>query len=247
MASGIPRRLSHIWIGPHPAPDAWMRTWRDHHPDWDYTLYDNDYVFGRRFRNQKLLDYYFRYGQYAGAADVIRYELLQERGGFLAAADSTCLRPVDGLFPEPHAYTVYENEFVRGQLVSPILACEPGNPFVEALVAMLGEIGEDEIGRPWMTTGNLFVTKAIRDLKPEITIFPSHYFIPEHFDGGRYEGDGPIYARQHFGTTVDGYEKNRPGFFARRKEKRLRREYDEQLRRRRAAVRERMIRGHDGP
>lgn len=37
----IPKKLSHIWIGPLQPPLDWMRTWRDKYQDWEYTLYDN--------------------------------------------------------------------------------------------------------------------------------------------------------------------------------------------------------------
>jgi hypothetical protein len=33
----IPRNLGHIWIGPKVAPEDWMQTWVDKHPEWNYT------------------------------------------------------------------------------------------------------------------------------------------------------------------------------------------------------------------
>jgi len=113
----------------------------------------------------------------------------------------------DGLWTAAKAYTVYENEFVRGQLVSPILACDQGNDFVDALITRLTPLDPTEIGKAWKTTGNYFVAKMIAELAPDITIFPSHYFIPDHFTGESYDGDGPIYAKQLFGATTGGYGK----------------------------------------
>lgn len=203
----IPQNLMHTWIGPRPAPLDWMQTWRDHHPGWDYTLIDNAYISGRRFRNQHLIDEYLKRAEYPGAADLIRYEVLHEKGGFMAEADSICVTATDGLWTAAKAYTVYENEFVRGQLVSPILACDQGNDFVDALITRLTPLDPTEIGKAWKTTGNYFVAKMIAELAPDITIFPSHYFIPDHFTGESYDGDGPIYAKQLFGATTGGYGK----------------------------------------
>ena len=197
----IPRELGHIWIGPAPAPDDWMATWRAHHPDWTYTLHDNDVLRTRRFRTRRQIDVYLDRGSYAGAADLMRYEILLERGGFLAPADSVCYRPVDPLLTEARAYTCYENEMLRGELVSPVLAAEPGNPFLEELVRRLADTDPEALAEPWTTTGNLFVTMAIRELRPEITIFPSYYFVPVHYLGPVYEGPGPVYAKQLFGST----------------------------------------------
>jgi mannosyltransferase OCH1-like enzyme len=197
--------MAHIWIGPLEPPIDWMRSWPAQNPDWDYRLYDNAFCQSRRFRNQTLIDEYMRRAEYAGAADLIRYELLLDHGGFIPEADSVCLRPVAPLFRSGNLFTVYENEFVRGRLVSPILAAAPEHPFLQALVDRLASLPPDRLGTPWHTTGNLFVARMIEELEPAITIFPSHYFIPEHYTGVRYEGDGPIYAEQRFGTTRRAY------------------------------------------
>jgi len=82
----IPRELGHIWVGVFPAPDIWMKTWKDKHPDWSYRH------FLRRHKFEK-----------------------------------------------------------------------------------------------------------------DLTIFPSHYFIPEHYNGEKYQGDDKIYAHQLWGTTSKKY------------------------------------------
>ena len=97
----IPRKLSQIWIGPRTPPTAWMQSWRDKHPDWDYTLYDNAYLGETTFRNRAILDEYLRRGEYAGAADIMRYEILFRTGGFMPEADSICLENTEELFPAP--------------------------------------------------------------------------------------------------------------------------------------------------
>lgn len=197
--------MGHIWVGPNPAPLEWMKSWIDFHPDWEYTLYDNEYLRSRRFRTAHLIEAYWRRKRYEGVSDLIRYEILYEYGGFLPSADTVCLRSVDELFGRPCAYTVYENEFVRGKLVSPILACQPGNSFVGALIERLERLDPSQLEKPWKSTGNLFVAKMIQELNPDIIIFPSHYFIPVHFTGVKYEGGGPVYAKEMFGTTREAY------------------------------------------
>jgi mannosyltransferase OCH1-like enzyme len=210
MIPAIPKQLSHVWIGPRKPPLHWMRSWLDLHPDWTYRLYDNTYLRGRRFHNQHLIDEYLRRAEYPGVADLMRYEILFETGGLMPEADSIALLPCDELFDRPIAYTVYENEFVRGKLVSPILACEPGNSFVRTLIDELHELRPADLDKAWKTTGNLFVAEMIERYQPEnVHVFPSHYFIPEHFTGRKYLGTEPIYARQMFGETTKAYA--RPG------------------------------------
>ena len=127
----IPRKLGHIWIGPKEAPQEWMQSWVDHHPSWESSLYDNAYLLSRDWETRAQIDEYLKRGWYAGAADLMRYEILWRHGGYLAGADSVCIHPVDELFEDDgEIYTVFENEFLRGQMVAPIVAAVPGHPDV---------------------------------------------------------------------------------------------------------------------
>lgn len=126
----IPKKLGQIWIGPKKAPEAWMQSWKNHNPEWEYTLYGNDFLNARKFRTSRQIAEYMKRGWYVGVGDLLRYEILYETGGYLAEADSVCVHAIEELFVGNESlYTVYENEFLRGKLVSPIVACEPGHPF----------------------------------------------------------------------------------------------------------------------
>lgn len=205
MTVMIPKELGHIWVGPRPAPLHWMASFCETHPDWNYTLYDNQYLSSRRFRTQKQIDEYMRRGEYAGVADLMRNEILFEKGGFLPGADAISRKNTDELWVRSCAYTVYENEIVRPGLVSPILAAAPRDVFLESLITELKAVPFYRLGKAWRTTGNRFVAEMIERLSPEIVIFPSYYFIPEHFTGQKYDGSGPVYADQKFGETTGGY------------------------------------------
>ncbi len=185
-----------------------MQSWIDAHPSWQYELIDNDYVMGRRFRNQAQINEYFRRGKFAGVSDLIRYEVLAEKGGFIAEADSLCLHPVDELFEKPRAYTVYEYADGHTGMMSPFLACEAGNPVLNAVVDEMSRLVPSEMNMPWTTTGNGFLRRFFAqnpDFKKKTTIFPSHYFIPEHYKGAKYDGPDRIYARQLWATTTRSY------------------------------------------
>lgn len=185
-----------------------MDTWVAAHPHWTYQVFDNAYLSGRRFRNQLQINEYFRRGKYAGVSDLMRYEILHEQGGFIAEADSICLHPVDALFTEPRAYTVYEFPEGRTGMMSPFLASQPGNPVIATVIETLSALAPDQMNNPWTTTGNGFLRRffAVNPaLKDEVTIFPSHYFIPEHYKGGTYTGTDRIYARQLWGSTLRAY------------------------------------------
>jgi len=178
-----------------------MASWSAHHPEWSYTLYDNDFLRSYKFRTERQIKEYLKRGQHAGAADLMRLEILYEVGGFMPGADSICLKNMDELFGEARLYTIFENELVRGKLVSPIQASPPGHPFLRSMIDVLSDTDPADLDEPWITTGNLFTAQMIERMQPEITIFPSHFMIPVHFTGVAYSGSGPVYAMQLFGTT----------------------------------------------
>jgi mannosyltransferase OCH1-like enzyme len=203
----IPKKLGQIWIGPKKAPLEWMRTWPEKHPDWSYTLYDNEWLAKATLRLRPQIDEYMKRGWYAGAADLMRYEILYSEGGYMAGADSLCLHAVDELFEDGgELYTVYENEFMRGQLVAPLVASVPGHPFVAQVIDLLAAVEPRDLDHPWRQTGNLFIAELIEKERPEIVIWPSHTLIPEHFTGRKYMGSEKVYAKQFFGETTGAYQ-----------------------------------------
>ena len=34
----IEKKITQIWVGPKKPPLQWMYTWRDKHPDWNYSI-----------------------------------------------------------------------------------------------------------------------------------------------------------------------------------------------------------------
>ncbi len=57
--------------------------------------------------NQELINAFYARKEYAGVSDLMRYEILEEVGGFIPEADSICLRATDELWDKPDAaYTV---------------------------------------------------------------------------------------------------------------------------------------------
>jgi mannosyltransferase OCH1-like enzyme len=202
----IEKKLTQIWIGPKPAPLKWMHTWRDKHPDWEYSIFTDEMLRNRRWKNQHLIEHYYNTGKFQGVSDLIRYELLVERGGFWPECDMECLNNTDELFTSPahHAYTCYENEIYRKNYVQPIMACNPGNEFVKLLVDTLHQLRADQLHpEPFRSTGNEFLSTVIIHHLDKLTIWPSHYFIPQFYlrEAKRYNGPDKIYADHYWGST----------------------------------------------
>ena len=213
----IEKKMTHIWIGPKPAPTKWMNTWKDMHPDWEYSVFTDKMLWDRKWKNQALIEEYYKRQKYAGAHDLIRYELIYERGGFWPAADSVCLERTDELFSSPanYAYTVYENEKAKPGYCSPILAANVGNTVVGAIIDELHKLKPHQLSQhPYISTGNAFLSKFLPKFD-NVTIWPSYTLIP-HWYGHkkRYDGPGKVYAEQYFGSTgaklqIKGYDEGR--------------------------------------
>jgi len=206
----IPKQIGHIWIGDLKPPLEWMQSWRDKHPDWTYTLYDNEYLTARKWRLQQLLVEFFKRRMFAGVSDIMRYELLYERGGFLPEADSICLRPTDELFGVPTIYSVHENEIHKPGSMSPFLASIPQHPTLELVMQAILDKYDPSAAHfkpPWRSVGNIFLRRLHGRTNFEVHLFPSSYFIPNF---KRPTGDtinGPVYADQLWGSTKSIYEK----------------------------------------
>lgn len=213
MQTALPKRLGHIWIGPKPAPDRWMQTWPDKHPDWEYTVYDNDFLVGFPFRLRPLINEYWWRGLYAGVQDMMRYEILYAFGGFMADAGAICRHPVDELLTRRQAYTVYDRpEDDRWRGVCPVLACEPGNPFVGAVIDRLASQSPALLRKAEVSTGNRFLMRMIRELAPpegQLAIWPTHYFVPwqKSDPSAHYDGPDKVYAEQQWGTSFYAYNR----------------------------------------
>lgn len=207
MTPTIPKNLHHIWIGGvFKPPTEWMNTWPEKHPEWQYKVWTSLEDFP--FKNYHIMQSYYSMGRFAGAADLMRYEILYNFGGFIPPSDAICLNNVEELFDKEGCYTVYEHEIYKPGLVSPIYACPPGNKFVGAIIDRLGKLDPTNLDTPWKATGNGFLKNLIEELQPiDLTIFPSHFFIPNHYSGYTYKGTGKIYADQMWGTTKNRYER----------------------------------------
>ena len=203
----IENKMTHIWIGPNPAPLKWMNTWPDKMPDWEYSVFTDDMLHKRKWYNQHLIEEYYRRGVWCGVADLIRYELIYERGGFWPEADSECYHDVSELFVQDPslAYTVFECESVIPRSISPIMAANPGNEFLDRILRNLHQLKPHQLNeKAHESTGNFYLARLLDPHRHLLHIFPSHMFIPQWFRPGypRYDGPGKIYCEQHWGSTA---------------------------------------------
>lgn len=205
----IPKIIHQLWVGPKKPPLKQIQTWKDNNPSWSHMFWNEDTLkehFPNGLYNQEQYD---NMPEWNGKCDIARYEILHKFGGFFIDADSIALRPMDDYLLENDSFSCYENEWLRGNLVAAgYLASTEKNILMEKLVNRLHglKIQDKSLWEgpltAWKTVGPVFLTQTIHESHHNnISIYPSHYFIPKHYTGFAYTGPFRSYCTQLWGST----------------------------------------------
>jgi mannosyltransferase OCH1-like enzyme len=112
-------------------------------------------------------------GSVAGFANMFRYKLLLDRGGWWVDLDTVCLRPFD--FSDEYVFASEPGD--RGEvLTNAILKSEAGSPFLEYVWRVCLE--KDPSKLVWGETGPRLVADAVRTLGLERFTKPAKTFCP---------------------------------------------------------------------
>ena len=188
-----------------------MNTWRDKHPGIEYIFWNESEIIerGMIFECQEKID---SMEEINGKADIMRWEILRQYGGIFLDADSVCLSPLDDTLWDTEGFAAFENEQVREGLVATgTMGFVPGHPLcVDAVEHILANpVSQAATGgkRAWQTVGPLLLTQLLRKNRyNNMTLFPSHFFLPIHYQGLAYAGHGKVYAHQEWGSTKQSYD-----------------------------------------
>ncbi|AIR61174.1 glycosyltransferase [Cedecea neteri] len=200
----IPKIIHIVWIGDESkTPRKMIDTWRKLNPAWRVVVWGNTELRKTRWINRTHINAMVSARRWCGAADIMRYEILFNHGGFAVDADSVCTRPLEDWLFDSQVCASMENERVRpGLVANGYLAAEPQSALMAELVMGLAKKTTVLDDLPWIVTGPKYLSDTLSRLAyANITYWPSHYFIPEHFTGQRYLGHGHVFSNQIWGTT----------------------------------------------
>ncbi|KAG9403907.1 hypothetical protein AC1031_005395 [Aphanomyces cochlioides] len=133
----IPKRIHQIWLGPAPMDDfhSYIQSWKNHHPDWEYTLWAEREIENWTLQNQTAYDMATNFGE---KSDILRYEILETFGGLYVDVDFECLKPFDQLHENPTC------EFYAGlsntrsvEINNALIGCVPNHPILKAVISAI--------------------------------------------------------------------------------------------------------------
>jgi mannosyltransferase OCH1-like enzyme len=204
----IPKKIHFIWVGDESKrPNNCIETWARQNPSYEINIWGNSSLIDHKWINAAHM-HAMSSRELNGVADMMRWEILYREGGIVVDADSVCLRPLDDELLNCEAFACWENEMVRpGLIAAGYFGCCAGNSFVHQIVVDIHEEESVTHDLAWKTVGPQRLTDSYRRHQYfDLQIFPSHYFIPEHFSGLVYKGQGPVYANQMWGSTKKSYD-----------------------------------------
>ncbi len=178
----IPKIIHQIWIG-SPLPKKyrnWQKSWKKHHPDWEYKLWTDKDIEEFGLVNKHWYDKTPNYGQ---KADIARYEILYRLGGVYVDMDFECLQPLD-VFHYALDFYIGIAQREKFSLFNGLIGSVPGHPVLkESIEAMNLDVKNHPHPRLNIsyTTGTRYLTKCFLrklDNSGRCVAFPSNYFYP---------------------------------------------------------------------
>lgn len=198
----INKVIHQLWVGDLDPPEHLMRDWQMN--GWEYRLWTERNM--PKLKNQRVFDYYYNNGDFAGASDVFRYEILCDIGGLYVDADTKRLRAIpdellDTTMLAGYAHQSFDQPF---RVATSVLGFTPNHPVLQEVIKRLGELTELEPG--WNTVGATLLTQVIIDMEPkDINIMPAWVFYPHNSKGVLHPRHKEAITEHLWGSRGDVY------------------------------------------
>lgn len=187
-------------------PDKCIDTWMVKNPDYKVNIWDNDSLKNNVWRNWDKISDMLHKKDYAGASDVMRYQILHDEGGIYIDADSVCLKPLEDWLLDCEAFACWEQELVRNNLIANgFIGGVKGAEVWQMCMDMVATKDCTEPKLAWQITGPLMLSEVYFQKQPNLTIYPSHFFMPRHHTGYESKATGNRFADHIWGSDT-GYD-----------------------------------------
>ncbi len=172
-------------------------------PSWSAKIWKNAEREQIPWINQKRIEQ-IAMREWWGVANFMRWEILYNEGGFAVDANSICIKPLQDRLLEHEIFACWENEIARPALVANgYVGAHPKNRLVDQILLDINAEKTVIDRKAWLSTGPMRLTETWRrNQYQELSILPSHYFIPNHFERPAYAGSGHVFAKQFWGPRA---------------------------------------------
>ena len=87
--------IHQIWIGKYAPPTFWMHSVRRFSEQYGHTyvFWNEDAIGNLKLENRKHYELLYKEKRFAGASDILRYEILYQYGGIYIDADTVIMKP----------------------------------------------------------------------------------------------------------------------------------------------------------
>lgn len=204
----IEKFLHFIWIGDESKiPKECINTWINKNPEYKVKIWRNKDLDNDNWHLKNLITKWMS-KEINGAADIMRWEILYKYGGVALDADSLCIKPLEDWLLNCELFAAWENELARpGLIATGALGAVKGHWFIKTLIKDILEDKDLLNDMAWKKVGPLRLTKTYNNIGQNLmTIYPSHFFFPNHFTGIKYSGNGISFADQAWGSTRNNYD-----------------------------------------
>ena len=203
----IPKIIHIIWIGDQSKiPVRCLDSWKQKNRDYKVRVWGNNDVQKTNWKNYRQLHDMLIKKDFAGAADVMRYEILFNEGGIYIDADSICLNPLEDWLLNCNAFAAYEQEHMRNNLIANgFIGSVPQSEAMRLCIEEVATKDCTENKLAWLITGPLLITDVFFKKKADLTVYPSHFFMPKHHTGYESNVTGHRFADHIWGSDT-GYD-----------------------------------------
>ena len=201
----VPKIIHQLWIGEKQPPLNAMNSVRDMNPDFEYWFWNEELIKERLKIPKKYKMKIDLMEELNGKADMYRWLILEKYGGIFIDADMISIEPLDD-FLLNQSFFSWENELLRPNLcATSIMGLSPNHIICNKAIEY---IMNNRITSPaWKSVGPLLLSNIYHSLedKSVVKVFPSYYFLPDHFGGYKYLGHGKVYMTHEWGSTKSNY------------------------------------------
>ena len=205
----IKKIIHQIWLGDEYRIPQETKSWKEKHPDWEYKLWTEENI-PANLICRKQFDFFMQRKLYNGASDILRLELLFLYGGIYIDADTLCINSLDDFMLNNELFCCAENEIKRpGILANGIMGAIEKNGFIFNMLNKIKAMNDAYLASvdPWKTVGTKFLSDEYNKTQyAGLRVYPSYLFLPTHFTGEKYNGEGKIYSTHFWGSTLNKYE-----------------------------------------